>query len=190
MIEIMTKESFLIYKSFYEPIKNLSDEQIGRLFRSLFDYQINGTDCSDSDISMAFLFFKNQFAVDERKYERIVERNRINGARGGRPSVKSIDTDISEDDTINSFELFFNKYHEITGLNKTDKAAALKKWKALKKADRIKAFDNISDYYGSLSDKNFCKKARTYLGDKNFNDEFNSATSFNENVKPQGKVRQ
>lgn len=62
----MTKESFLIYKSFYEPIKALSDEQIGRLFRSLFDYQISNTDCRDPDILMAFLFFKNQFVLDEK----------------------------------------------------------------------------------------------------------------------------
>lgn len=81
----MTKESFLIYKSFYEPIKALSDEQIGRLFRSLFDYQISNTDCRDSDILMAFLFFKNQFVLDEKKYEKIVERNRNNGSKGGRP---------------------------------------------------------------------------------------------------------
>lgn len=81
----MSKESFLIYKPFYEPIKSLSDKQLGRLFRALFDYQINGKDCNDSDILIAFLFFKNQFVLDERKQEKIVERNRKNGQKGGHP---------------------------------------------------------------------------------------------------------
>lgn len=90
----------------------------------------------------------------------------------------------------NSFELFFDEYHKVTKLNKADKAAALKKWKTLTVSERTKALENISDYYNSLSDKKYCKKARTYLNDKNFNDEFSSPMLFEDNVKPQGKIRQ
>jgi len=73
------------------------------------------------------------------------------------------------------FEQFWDKYHEVTGLRKSDKDAAEKYWKKLKKNEKQKAFENISNYYDSLpiySTGKPVKKARTYLGDKNFNDEF------------------
>lgn len=81
----MNKESFLIYKSFYEPIKYLTDEQLGRLFRTIFEYQINGNLEIDEDIRMAFEFFKNQFRIDNEKWQKKIEANRENGKKGGRP---------------------------------------------------------------------------------------------------------
>lgn len=81
------KQSFIIYKSFYEPIKDLKDEDLGKLFRAIYQYQItNEIPNLDANLKMAFMFFKNQFDVDDDKYERIVERNKLNGAKGGRPS--------------------------------------------------------------------------------------------------------
>ena len=79
----MGKEAFVIYKSFYKPISKLSDKQLGRLFRALFEYNINGVVTVEEDIEMAFEFFKNQFEIDEEKYQSKVERNRENGRRGG-----------------------------------------------------------------------------------------------------------
>lgn len=84
--EAMTKDGFVIYKSFYAPIQNLSDEALGKLFRAIFEYQINGV-CVDlpMDLMMAFNFFKTKFESDNEKYEAIVERNKANGKKGGRP---------------------------------------------------------------------------------------------------------
>lgn len=62
----MPKESFVLYKSFYEPVKTLSDKQLGRLFRALFNYQIEGSTQVDADLQMAFAFFKNQMDLDEK----------------------------------------------------------------------------------------------------------------------------
>ena len=81
------KPSFLLYKSFYEPIKHLSNDELGLLFRAIFDYQ-NGLDISNlsPSLGMAFAFFKNQFDLDSVKYEEsIVRRNQSNGSKGGRP---------------------------------------------------------------------------------------------------------
>ena len=77
------KDSFLIYKSFYKPISRLSDKQLGRLFRAIFKYQLSEEVTVEEDIEMAFEFFKNQFEIDELKYQGIVERNRNNGRKGG-----------------------------------------------------------------------------------------------------------
>ena len=84
------KEGFIIYKSFYEPIRGLTSAQAGELFFSLFKYQIERIEpAADSDIYMVFLFFKNQFRLDDEKYRRVVERNRSNGNKGGRPIKKT-----------------------------------------------------------------------------------------------------
>jgi len=70
------------------------------------------------------------------------------------------------------FDIFWEQYHQITGKAKTNKDAATKHWKKLTKAEKDKAVEKIQEYFRSLSDVKYCKLARTYLADKNFNDEF------------------
>ena len=76
-----------------------------------------------------------------------------------------------------TFDEFWENYHRITGLPKTDKEAAKTKWKRLSNKERNKADENIQAYYDSLNDKKYCRKARTYLESKNFNDEFINSIS-------------
>lgn len=75
-----------------------------------------------------------------------------------------------------TFDQFWDEYHRITKLPKSDKDAALKYWKRLKGKERVLAYENISNYYNSLNDKKYCRKARTYLDNKNFNDEFKQSS--------------
>lgn len=87
------KESFILYKSFYEPIKGLSSEDKGNLLDAIFQYQIEGFEPPNtSQIYMAFLFFKNQFRLDNEKYLSVVERNKSNGIKGGRPPKQETQT--------------------------------------------------------------------------------------------------
>lgn len=81
------KSSFLLYKSYYNSVEQLSIEERGLLLTAIFEYQINGkvTTTLSTLCNMAFSFIKTQFEVDENKYLNIVERNRKNGAKGGRP---------------------------------------------------------------------------------------------------------
>lgn len=94
----MDKDGFIIYKSFYRPISRLSDEQLGRLFRAIFKYQLGEVVSEvvsevvlkndvlvDDDIKMAFEFFKNQFDIDECKYHSKVIKNQENASKGGAP---------------------------------------------------------------------------------------------------------
>jgi hypothetical protein len=92
----MNKEGFVIYKSFYKPISRLSDKQLGRLFRAIFEYNISGVVSVEGDIEMAFEFFKNQFDIDEGKYQSKVERNRENGRRGGIQRAANKQSESSE----------------------------------------------------------------------------------------------
>lgn len=72
------RESFILYKSFYEPISKLTDEQLGRLFRAIFKWQIDGKAEPENDIEMAFLFIVNQFRIDNDKYQERCDINRKN----------------------------------------------------------------------------------------------------------------
>lgn len=84
------KESFLIYKSLYGPLKTLSLEEKGLLFEAIFTYQIEGV-VPDLPpvINMAFQFVKDQFDRDDNKYNKICEKNLRNGSKGGRPKVET-----------------------------------------------------------------------------------------------------
>ena len=91
----MGKESFLLYKSFYEPIKDLPDEELGQLLRLIFIHQINhgsiGSTTVNPKIKMAFEFFKNQFRLDDEKYQKFVALQKEKGRKSAeaRKSKKS-----------------------------------------------------------------------------------------------------
>lgn len=63
------KDGFIIYKQQFEPIKDLPDANVGRLFKAIFEYQnTNKVPELDPVTEMAFKFFKNQFDLDNKKY--------------------------------------------------------------------------------------------------------------------------
>ena len=66
----------------------MSDKQLGRLFRAIFRYQIGEVVDVEEDIRMAFEFFKNQFEIDESKYQAKIKRDIENGHKGGNPNFK------------------------------------------------------------------------------------------------------
>ena len=84
----MGKDTFIIYTSFYRPISILSDRQLGRLFRAIFRYNLGEVVDVEEDIRMAFEFFKNQFEIDESKYQAKIKGDIENGHKGGNPNFK------------------------------------------------------------------------------------------------------
>ena len=81
------KNSFVLYKSYRRSVEALTREDRGDLLAAIFEYQTDGkiTTGLSPLCSMAFTFIKAQFEIDENKYLDIVERNRANGKKGGRP---------------------------------------------------------------------------------------------------------
>lgn len=75
------KDSFILYNSFYDPIKTLKNEQLGKLFRSIFNYTINGEITQDNDILVAFMFIKNQIDLDAKKWQDIKQKRSEAGKR-------------------------------------------------------------------------------------------------------------
>jgi len=98
------------------------------------------------------------------------KQKQAKASKGKEKKGKEIKNNIYDD-----FLIFWDSYHNATGLTKTDKEATIKYWDKLTDSEKQKAVANILPYFNSLRDKKYCKKARTYLSDKNFNDEFGVA---------------
>ena len=79
------KDSLIFYISHYNIIKKLNNEQLGRLFRSIFEKQLGNDVVLDNDIEMAFDFINNQLLVDKEKYNSISMKRSISGQKGGAP---------------------------------------------------------------------------------------------------------
>jgi len=95
VIVMTSKTSFIIHLDSLDVIDDLSDEQCGELLRSMKAYHLKDDFTPSPIVKVAFSPFKNQFIRDAKKYESIVDRNRINGLKGGRPSLPNKPTGLS-----------------------------------------------------------------------------------------------
>ena len=79
------KKSFLLYLDTLEILHKLTDEQAGKLLKAFLAYH-SGQDLElDPLLDLVFFSFQAQFERDGIKYNNIVERNKNNGSKGGRP---------------------------------------------------------------------------------------------------------
>lgn len=83
-----TRKSFVLHKDSLQVLDDLSDEQAGKLFKAIKAIQLGEDFDLDALTKIALSPFKAQFARDNEKYERIVERNKNNGLKGGRPKTE------------------------------------------------------------------------------------------------------
>ncbi|MFN7913319.1 MAG: DUF6291 domain-containing protein [Bacteroidota bacterium] len=82
------KKSFLLYCDTYDTIKHLTDDDLGRLMRMIFEYQINNIVPNTKDpLYIAFGFIRTSMDRDADKWEQRAERARVNGLKGGRPKT-------------------------------------------------------------------------------------------------------
>ena len=80
------KKSFIAYCDWLETFDELDDAEAGRLVKHLFRY-VNDLDPQTEDklTKMTFIPIKQTLKRDLKKHEAVAERNRENGAKGGRP---------------------------------------------------------------------------------------------------------
>jgi len=81
------KKSFILYCDIISTVDKLPDDLAGKLFKHVLEYvnDNNPDDPEDLLLSIAFEPIKQQLKRDLEKYEHIVDRNRNNGKKGGRP---------------------------------------------------------------------------------------------------------
>ena len=81
------KDSFILYKDFKEIFLMLEPEECKKLILAIFEYEETGQEQElDKSLKLAFLPIKIALDKNREKYQKIVERNKLNGQKGGRPS--------------------------------------------------------------------------------------------------------
>ena len=189
------KKSFLLYLDTLEILHKLTDEQAGKLLKAFLAYH-SGQDFNlDPMLDLVFFSFQAQFERDGVKYNSIVERNRNNGSKGGRPknpvkakepsglsgnpsepkkadSVSGNDSDKDSDsDSVNKvtndrFAEFWDLYGK-----KTDSSKCKTKFARLTKTEIELLFEKLPAYIRSTPDKQYRKNPITWLNGKCWNDE-------------------
>jgi uncharacterized phage protein (TIGR02220 family) len=91
------KNSFLLYTDLIDVVEKLPDETAGKLFKHILRY-VNDLEPVSDDLIVELVFapVKQSLLRDLAKYKRIVERNRANGLKGGRPKTEIDVIDVSE----------------------------------------------------------------------------------------------
>jgi hypothetical protein len=77
-IFLKQKKSFLIYHDYWEWLRLLTNEELGRLMRIIFAYEREQIlpENLDGKLEMAFAMIKETLDRDKKKYEIVCNRNR------------------------------------------------------------------------------------------------------------------
>lgn len=75
--------SFLMMKSWGEQLKMLTIEQRGILLTAIYDFQCNGVEfeTDDATLELFWLFIRQIFIYNNKKYEEKCEQNRRNALK-------------------------------------------------------------------------------------------------------------
>lgn len=84
----MNKKSFILHLDSLIILDEMTQEQKGILFDAIYKYQLGIEVELDFSMKMAFAPFKNQFIRDNEKYGQFIEKQKINGSKGGRKPKK------------------------------------------------------------------------------------------------------
>ena len=95
MEESFDKPSFLIYKHDFNSVSDLSNEELGLLFRTICEYQNdkNARLNVDPRIEQAFRFMKTRFDYDEKQYMKRVNANRLNAKKNTKKKEHGLEPD-------------------------------------------------------------------------------------------------
>ncbi|MDE5753227.1 MAG: hypothetical protein K2H89_01580 [Oscillospiraceae bacterium] len=102
------KKSFLLYVDRKKELDLLSNEQLGQLFRAIYDYVDTGTKPDFNDLALCILFsvFQSQIDANAEKYKEKCEKNKKiaierEARKRERMYTKSTDTDtVTGTDTV------------------------------------------------------------------------------------------
>ncbi len=140
------KNSFVLYNEFIETFETLTDEDAGQLVKHLFRYvNDQNPETENPMVKLAFIPMKQQLKRDLKKYEKYIEKQSLNGAKGGRPAkpketqktqpfiekpkkAEDVDVDVDDNSKKNYTKNdFFSDWNEL-------------RLKHLKKASNLKSF--------------------------------------------------
>lgn len=200
------KKSFLMYADQIDLVEMLPDELAGRLFKVIMQYvNDKNPEVDDLTLKLAFEPIKKQLKRDLKRYEDIVERNRKNGAKGGRPpepketqdnpvgfletqhnpekpdndTDTDNDTDIKEPPTPKGESVYtFDEFWNDYDKRK-EKKKCERKWERISEKDKEVIKERLPLYVESTPDKTYRKNPYTWLNGQCWEDEI-------EQPKPKG----
>lgn len=81
------KKSLLLYYDYKSHFDFLTDEQLGRLIRSMLEYEVDGVlpEFDEPILKMTFSFIRSNLDRDKQKWVKMCKTNKENGGKGGRP---------------------------------------------------------------------------------------------------------
>lgn len=75
----MAKNSFILYHDQKEVIDELTDEEAGKLFKAIYDYNVNKKNNLTGMLKLVFIPFKTSFDRDQEKWDEIKEKRSLAG---------------------------------------------------------------------------------------------------------------
>lgn len=81
----MAKDNFIFYRQWWESIRELDPEQQSRVYDSLMRFAFDEIEPTDTVARAVTTLMRSTIKRDLEKYERMCERNRANGTKGGAP---------------------------------------------------------------------------------------------------------
>lgn len=92
-------DGVIFYKSHFDNIKDLSDSELGQIFRACMTGE---TGAMSMHVKMAYTFLSSQIKRDSDKYVEIIKKRRAAGRMGGAPKGnKNAQKYISQEDSEN-----------------------------------------------------------------------------------------
>lgn len=99
----MPTPGFMVYPELEQQTAMLTDAQLGVLFRGMLAYNRGEEPVfADTIVQLAFSFVQPNMQRGREKYQSICERNRRNGAKGGRPKGSSRENPVGSSQTQKS----------------------------------------------------------------------------------------
>ncbi len=99
----MSKSNFIVHESTIVQIDILTDEELGRLFRIMAKYHLEGVEPDKEDrlLYSIFVEWKRIYDKDKAKYESVCRRNQANGAKSngapkGNTNARKIDVEETQ----------------------------------------------------------------------------------------------
>lgn len=77
----MQKKSFVLHLDSLDILDDLTDEQAGKLFKAMYNFQKEKEIKLDPQLKLLFLQFRNQFLRDNEKYSETCKRNKENALK-------------------------------------------------------------------------------------------------------------
>ena len=161
----MEKRTFLMYSEWQPLLEGMSDEQAGQLFKKIYAYQTgNEYEIQDALILGVFNMIKAKFDADRKLYVEKCERNKLNGAKGGRPkkqeptkterlTEKPKEPPKKEAPKKNEY----GEYHNVR-LTEQEHAKLSEKFGEGKTAEAIKILDTYIESLAPAKKKEYLKK--------------------------------